>query len=163
MLTRLHLWASYFSSLPAAFYRKHIKLETTPGAFIWTRTFERCHLVVLLPHLSAEQHPKHISSLIAMSHVNHPSVPLHSDLTNRSSATRPPCRRIHFPLLQPQQGRRKLSLLSAKDNPIGLETVMSGLARSGWSGWAFCHQSCSRHLWPQAVDARSKWLSALAT
>jgi hypothetical protein len=132
-------------------------------AYLYAADVERCHLVVLLPHLSTEQLPKHISSLIAMSHVNHPSIPLHSDLTKRSSVARPPCRRIHFPLLQPKQGRRKLSLLSTKDNPIGLETVMSGLAQSGWSGWAFCCQSCSGHFWPQAVDARSKWLSALAT
>src|SRR5579863_5229513 len=69
-----------------------------------------------------------------MSYVIFPPVLPHSYLTIRSPDARPPYRRIHFPILPSQQGRRKLFLLSAEDEPSRLEAVVSDLARFEWLG-----------------------------
>jgi len=57
--------------------------------------------------------------------VNSFSVPAYSDLTAYSPDTRPPYRRIHFQILQSQQGCRELFLPSAEDKQTRLETVMA--------------------------------------
>ena len=99
-----------------------------------------------------------------MAHVNSLSVPAYSDLTTHSPDTRSPYRRIHFPILQSQQGRRELFLPSAEDRPISPDTIMaaSDLTRLAWPGCAFRRQDCSGRLRPYTTDASYKWLPALA-
>lgn len=84
-------------------------LEVSKGrqcpTHIYVADVEDYRLVIVFPRRSTKQHSKHVSSLTNNAPGNHPFVLPHSDLTSRSPDTRPPYRRIHFPILPSQQGR----------------------------------------------------------
>jgi hypothetical protein len=117
MLTR----CSDSVSPPTAFYRWCLQSEDNFSFYMWADV-EACHLVVLF--LIARTPSKYLFSL-AMADVNSLPVLAYSDLTTHSPDTQSPYRRIHFPILESQQGCRELFLPSTEDRPIRPETIMA--------------------------------------